>query len=99
MVGARAGHLPGHCRFASRDDPGREQPGRSRSDTDHRISGGRGGRGGGALMRSLLLVSADDNVRNRVLRIAGDYSVFSALTDDEALDTLRLTAVDLLVKD
>lgn len=50
-------------------------------------------------MRSLLLVSADDNVRNRVLRIAGDYSVFSALTDEEALETLRLTAVDLVVKD
>ena len=50
-------------------------------------------------MRSLLLVSADDAVRSRLVRMASDYSIFSALTDDEALETLRLTAVDLIVKD
>ncbi|HLC40608.1 MAG TPA: GAF domain-containing protein [Methylomirabilota bacterium] len=47
----------------------------------------------------MLLVSADDAVRNRIVRMASDYSIFSALTDDEALDTLRLTTVDLIVKD
>jgi len=50
-------------------------------------------------MRSLLLVTADETVHSRVLRGCPDYSIFPAASDAEALKTLRLTEVDLIVKD
>jgi signal transduction histidine kinase len=50
-------------------------------------------------MRSLLLVTGDEAVRSRLLRGLPDYSVFSGDSDVEALKTLRLTEVDLIVKD
>jgi nitrogen-specific signal transduction histidine kinase len=50
-------------------------------------------------MKSLLLVTADEAVYSRLLRGCPDYSIFSAASDEEALKTLRLTEVDLIVKD
>lgn len=50
-------------------------------------------------MRTALLVTADDGLRARVLRALADRSVFSAVSDEDALKTLRLTDVDLIVKD
>jgi signal transduction histidine kinase/DNA-binding response OmpR family regulator len=50
-------------------------------------------------MKSLLVVTADEGLMKRLLQVAPDYSVFSATSDDEVLDTLRLTTVDLVVKD
>ena len=50
-------------------------------------------------MRTALIVTADEGVRARLLRALEDRSVFSAASDDDALKTLRLTDVDLIVKD
>ncbi len=50
-------------------------------------------------MSSLLLVTTDEAVHARVLRGCPDYSIFPVASDAEALKTLRLTEVDLIVKD
>ena len=50
-------------------------------------------------MRTVLLVSADESLRSRLARGLGDRSVFTASTDEEALKTLRVTEVDVIVKD
>lgn len=50
-------------------------------------------------MRTALVVTADDGVRTRLLRALADRSVFSAASDEDALKTLRLTDVDLIIKD
>ena len=49
-------------------------------------------------MRTVVLVAEDEKVGARLLKALTDYSVFPAPTDDEALRTLRLTEVDLIVK-
>lgn len=50
-------------------------------------------------MKTLLLVTVDEATRGRIQRRLEGYSVFAAPSDDEALKALRLTAVDLVVKD
>jgi nitrogen-specific signal transduction histidine kinase len=50
-------------------------------------------------MKTVLLVTADDELRSRLLRPLGDRSVFFAETDDAAVKTLRLAEVDLIIKD
>lgn len=50
-------------------------------------------------MRTALIVTSDDGIRTRLLRALVDRSVFSAASDEDALKTLRLTDVDLIVKD
>jgi PAS domain S-box-containing protein len=50
-------------------------------------------------VRTALIVTDDEAVRARLLRALADRSVFSAASDDDALKTLRLTDVDLIVKD
>lgn len=50
-------------------------------------------------MRTALIVTSDEGVRAWLLRALGDRSIFSAASDEEALKTLRLTDVDLIVKD
>jgi PAS domain S-box-containing protein len=50
-------------------------------------------------VRTALVVTADEGLRARLLRALADRSVFSAVSDDDALKTLRLTDVDLIVKD
>ncbi len=49
-------------------------------------------------MRTVLLVSEDDALGARLLRVLTDCSIFPSRTDDDALRTLRLTEVDLILK-
>ena len=51
-------------------------------------------------MKTILLVSASETLRNRLLRgLEYPHSMFTAATDDEALRTLRLTEMELIVKE
>jgi len=49
-------------------------------------------------VRTVLLVSEDDALGARLLRVLTDCSIFPSRTDDDALRTLRLTEVDLILK-
>jgi len=49
-------------------------------------------------VRTVLLVSEDEALDNRLARALQDCSVFPVPTDEEALRTLRLTEVDLILK-
>ena len=49
-------------------------------------------------MKTVLLVAGDEALGAKLLRALTDYSVFPAQTDEEALRTLRLTEVDLILK-
>ena len=49
-------------------------------------------------MKSVLLVAGDEAVGAKLFRALSSYSVFPAQTDEEALRTLRLTEVDLILK-
>jgi PAS domain S-box-containing protein len=49
-------------------------------------------------VRTVLLVSKDEALDVKLLRALQDCSVFPAPTDEEALRTLRLTEVDLILK-
>jgi signal transduction histidine kinase len=51
-------------------------------------------------VKTILLVSASETLRNRLLRgFEYTHSMFTAASDDEALRTLRLTEMDLIVKE
>ncbi len=51
-------------------------------------------------MKTVLLVSASNTLRTRLLRgLEATYSVFTAATNDEALRTLRLTEMELILKE
>ena len=51
-------------------------------------------------MKTVLLISASNTLRTRLLRgLEGTYSVFTAATNDEALRTLRLTEMELILKE
>jgi PAS domain S-box-containing protein len=51
-------------------------------------------------VKTILLVSASGTLRNRLLRgLEYPHSMFTAATDDEALRTLRLTEMELIVKE
>jgi len=50
-------------------------------------------------MRTVLLVSHDEGLRARLARGLNGCSIFSADSDEEALRTLRLTEVELIVKE
>jgi len=50
-------------------------------------------------MRTVLVVSGDEGLRTRLMRSLNGRSVFSAGTDDEGLRTLRVTEVELIVKE
>jgi len=49
-------------------------------------------------VKTVLLVAEDETLGAKLLRALTDYSVFPAQTDEEALRTLRLTEVDLILK-
>jgi nitrogen-specific signal transduction histidine kinase len=49
-------------------------------------------------VRTVLLVSEDEALDAQLLRALPDYSVFTTPSDEEALRTLRLTEVDLILK-
>lgn len=50
-------------------------------------------------MNTVLLIAPDEAVRGRLLRALGDYSVFAAQSDADALKTLRLIDIDLVLRD
>ncbi len=51
-------------------------------------------------MKTVLLVSLSDSLRPRLMRgLEDSYSVFTAASDDEALRTLRLTQMEMIVKE
>jgi len=50
-------------------------------------------------MRTALVVSADETLRTRLRRSLDGRAVFAVGSDEEALRTLRFTAVDLIVKE
>jgi nitrogen-specific signal transduction histidine kinase len=51
-------------------------------------------------VKTVLLVSVSDTIRPRLVRaLEPAYSVFTAASDDEALRTLRLTAMELIIKE
>ena len=50
-------------------------------------------------MKTVLLVSADEALRSRLLPALDDRSVFSASSDEDALKTLRMTRVEIIVKE
>ena len=50
-------------------------------------------------MKTVLLVSASEALRPKLLRALEDTSVFTATSDEEALRTLRLTEMDLIIKE
>jgi signal transduction histidine kinase len=50
-------------------------------------------------VKTVLLVSTSDALRPRLLRALEDTSVFTAATDEEALRTLRLTEMELILKE
>lgn len=50
-------------------------------------------------MKTVLLVSTSDTLRPKLLRALEDTSVFTAVSDEEALRTLRLTELELIIKE
>lgn len=50
-------------------------------------------------MKTVLLVAASETLRPKLLRALEDTSVFTATSDEEALRTLRLTEMELIIKE
>ena len=50
-------------------------------------------------MKTVLLVSTSETLRPKLLRALEDTSVFTATSDEEALRTLRLTEMELIIKE
>jgi signal transduction histidine kinase len=50
-------------------------------------------------VKTVLLVSTSETLRARLLRALEDTSVFTAVSDEEALRTLRLTEMELIIKE
>jgi len=50
-------------------------------------------------VRTVLLVSADEQLRSRLTHALAGRSIFFAASDDEALKTLRITPVEAIVKE
>ncbi len=50
-------------------------------------------------MKSVLIVSPDEGLRARLLRALEDFSIFTAANDEDALKTLRVSPVDVVVKE
>ena len=50
-------------------------------------------------VKTVLLVSASETLRAKLLRALEDTSVFTAASDEEALRTLRLTEMELIIKE
>jgi DNA-binding NarL/FixJ family response regulator len=50
-------------------------------------------------MNTVLVVTADDGLRSRLLRSLKDFSVFEAASDAEAVKTLRLIDIDIVLRD
>src|SRR6059036_3076177 len=80
--------------------PRREAPGcqprRRRRCLHHRFPARRRGHGGD--VNTILIVTADDALRGRLVSALGDHSVFVAQSDPEALKTLRLIDIDVILR-
>jgi PAS domain S-box-containing protein len=50
-------------------------------------------------MNTVLVVTADDGLRSRLLRSLKNFSVFEAGSDAEAVKTLRLVDIDIVLRD
>jgi signal transduction histidine kinase len=50
-------------------------------------------------VKTVLLVSTSEGLRPKLLRALEDTSVFTAVSDEEALRTLRLTEMELIIKE
>lgn len=50
-------------------------------------------------MNTVLVVTADDGLRSRLLRSLKDFSVFEAVSDAEAIKTLRRVDIDIVLRD
>jgi signal transduction histidine kinase len=50
-------------------------------------------------VNTVLVVTADDALRTRLLRGLGGFTIFEAPSDSEALKTLRLVEIDLVLRD
>jgi PAS domain S-box-containing protein len=50
-------------------------------------------------VNTVLVVTADDGLRSRLLRSLKDFSVFEAASDAEAIKTLRLVDIDIVLRD
>jgi len=50
-------------------------------------------------VKTVLLIAPDEALRARLLRALGDYSVFAAQGDADALKTLRLVDIDVVLRD
>ena len=49
-------------------------------------------------MNTVLVVTSDDALRARLVAALGDHSVFVAQSDAEALKTLRLIDIDVILR-
>src|SRR5580704_5318530 len=96
---ARSRHLPRNRRRSSRSGKRPEQRGPTRLHVHRRIPGSVGSPGPPRSVKTVLLVSTSDALRPRLLRALEDTSVFTAATDEEALRTLRLTEMELILKE
>src|SRR6266540_6046592 len=97
--GTRAGHLPRHRRRPSRQARGAQQ---YRTAGQHLHAGvlhREPGRGRSHRVRTALVVSGDEALRARLQRALEHCSVFAAASDEEALKTLRITAMELVIKE
>ena len=50
-------------------------------------------------MNTVLVVTPDDALRTRLLRGLGGFTIFEAPSDNEAIKTLRLVEIDLVLRD
>jgi two-component system, NtrC family, sensor histidine kinase AtoS len=50
-------------------------------------------------VNTVLVVTADDALRTRLLRGLGGFTIFEAPSDSEAIKTLRLVEIDLVLRD
>src|SRR5207249_8946782 len=91
----RTGDLCLHRPDSRRQAPGC-QPRRRRRCLHHRFPARRRGHGGD--VNTILIVTADDALRGRLVSALGDHSVFVAQTDPEALKTLRLIDIDVILR-
>ena len=50
-------------------------------------------------MNTVLIITADASLRARLLRSLSAFSVFQTASDDDALKTLRLVDIDLVLRE
>jgi two-component system, NtrC family, sensor histidine kinase AtoS len=50
-------------------------------------------------MNTVLVVTADDSLRSRLLRSLKEFSVFEAASDNDAMKTLRRVDIDIVLRD